>query len=185
MNEQDVLIELLKYFSAFVPKEVLKKTFVKKKGAAPGYEQLVTEMMSAPDDLVIAGIDNFVFSSNEAFLSQQIKNTEGIALYVEYGAFSYTPNQRNGIKEKLAIHVAAPYNEKDNDNLSETLLMNRMHNILCNILNRMEKDQNGLDFCSSSQLIVFPAEIVAIEPKLFYERAGWMAIFNNSLTNLL
>lgn len=184
MNK-DVLIELLKYFAGFVPKDVLKKTFIKKKGAPAGYDQLVTELMNLPDDKIIPDIDNFIFSDKESFLRQKIKNSEKTVLYIEYGAFTYAPNQLQGVREKLAVHVAYPYSESNNDNLSETLIMNRMHNILCSILDRMEKDQTSLDFCSSGQLIVFPAEIVAIEPSLFHDRTGWMAIFDNTHTNIL
>lgn len=185
MKQQDILIELLKYFSGFVPKDVLKKTFVKYKDAPAGYDQIVAEILALPDDKVIPGIDTFIFSANESFLRQQIVNSKGTVLYVEYGAFSYMPNVDRGIKEKIAVHVATPYNEKNNDNLSESILMNNMHNILCSILDRMEVDQNHLDFCSSRQLINFPAEIVAIDPKLFHERTGWMGIFDNISTQIV
>lgn len=185
MNQSDVLISLFKYFAQFVPKRVLEKSFVKPKNKESGYDEVKVEVLSTSEDLIIPDIDAFVFSANEDFVSDKVKNSNGIVLYIEYGAFTYTPNIHQGVKEKLAIHVAYPYNMKNSDNLNESLMMNRMHNILCSILDRMEKDQNSLDFCGNKTLIDFPAEIVAIAPSLFYDRTGWMAIFDNSSTNVL
>lgn len=185
MNNQQILIQLFKYFAQFVPKDVLKKMFVKSKDQQEGYNEVASEVLAAPDDLVISGIDGYIFSANEKFLAQKIKNSHKTVLYVEYGAFSYTPNTMHGVKEKLAVHVAYPYSGTNNDNLNEMLIMNRMHDILCSILDRMETDQNDLNFCGDTNLIEFPAEIVAIDPPLFHDRTGWMAIFDYSTTNIL
>lgn len=185
MNNQEILLQLFKYYAKFIPKNVLEKMFVKSNKKVPGYNETVAEILGAPDDYVIPEIDAYVFSANEGFLSKKIKNSNKTILYVEYGALSYTPNATHGVKEKLGLHIAHPYSASNNDNLSETLLMNEMHGILCSILDRMEKDQNNLDFCGDTKLIEFPAEIVAIDPPLFFDRTGWMAIFDYSTTNLL
>lgn len=185
MNDQEILIYLFKYFAKFIPKDVLKKMFVKSKETVEGYDEIASEVLAAPDDLIIPGIDAFIFSANEEFLEKKIKNSIKTVLYVEYGAFSYAPNTRHGVKEKLGLHVACPYSASNNDNLNEMLLMNKMHGILCSILDQMEKDQKDLNFCGNTELITFPAEIVAIDPPLFFDRTGWMAIFDYSTTNIL
>lgn len=185
MNNPEILIALFKYYARFIPKPVLKKMFVQAKKQIAGYSEVAAEILAAPDDRVIEGIDAFVFSSNEEFLSKKMKNSDETVLYVEYGALSYTPNQVHGVREKLALHVAYPYAASNNDNLNEMLLMDKMYRILTGILDRMEQDQNELNFCGNSHLIHFPAEIVVIEPKLFFDRTGWMAIFDYSQTNIV
>ena len=185
MNTSQVILTLYKYYSRFVSKPVLAKTFVKPSKQAVGYDEVISEVSNYPDTNVIPAIDAFVFSANEAFVSEKVKNSKGIVLYVEYGAFSYSPNQAGGVKEKLAVHIACPYSPSNNDNLNETLLMDNMHGILCSILDQMELDQKQLLFCGTSKLVEFPAEIVAIDPPLFYDRIGWMAIFDYSTTNIL
>lgn len=185
MNNQETLIYLFKYFAKFIPKDVLKKMFVKSKGSVEGYDEIAAEVLSTSDDLVIPDFDAFIFSPNEAFLSKKMKNSNKTVLYVEYGAFTYSPNEMQGVKEKLALHVAYPYSYSNNDNLNEVLIMNKMHGILCSILDQMEKDQTELNFCASTELITFPAEIVAIDPPLFFDRTGWMALFDYSTTNIL
>lgn len=184
MNEE-ILIRLFKYFAQFVPKPVLRKMFIKSGRQMPGYAEIAAEVLNTPDDRVIQGIDAFIFSANEAFLSKKMKNQKGTVLYIEYGAFSYSPNLTHGVKEKLALHVAYPYSATNNDNLNEMLIMDKMYKVLTSILDRMEKDQNSLHFCGNSQLIEFPAEVVAIDPPVFYNRTGWMAIFDYSTTNIV
>lgn len=185
MNQYDILIDLFKYFAQFVPKDVLKKSFVKPQKEELGYDQVRAEALNTPNDRAIEGIDSFVFSANEEFVSDQVKNSKGVVLYVEYGAFTYQPNTLHGVKEHIGITVAYPYSMKSSDNLNESLLMNRMHNILCSILDRMETDQSSLEFCGNKTLIDFPVNIVAITPELFHNRTGWTAVFENSLTNMI
>lgn len=182
---QEILVTLFKYFACFVPKPVLKKMFVKSGRQMPGYAEIAAEVLATPGDRVIQDIDAFVFSANEDFLTKKMKNQKGTVLYIEYGAFSYSPNRELGVKEKLALHVAYPYSATNNDNLNEMLIMDRMYRILTSILDRMEADQNTLGFCGNSKLIEFPAEIVAIDPALFYNRTGWMGIFDYSATNIV
>ena len=182
---QEILIQLFKYFAKFVPKAVLEKMFVKSGNRVEGYAEIASEVLSAPDDLRISDIDAYIFSANEGFLAKKVKNSNKTVLYIEYGAFSYTPNALHGVREKLGLHVAHPYSSTNNDNLNEMLIMNKMHDILCSILDRMETDQRELNFCRSTKLIEFPAEIVTIDPPLFFDRTGWMALFDYSTTNLL
>lgn len=186
MNQLDIITSLLKYFSKFVKKEVRQGLFVAPEGSRQkGYEELEAELLSIPIDHVIDDIDLFVLSPNEKMVSDKIKNTQGISLYIEYGAFSYNPTVIEGVKEKLAIHVACPYSVVNSDLINESLLMNRMHNILCSILDQMQQDQNDLNFCGNRKLIDFPAEIVGIDPPLFFDRAGWMSVFDSTQTNLV
>lgn len=182
---QELLLEIFKYFAKFIPKEVLKDMFVKSKNTAPGYDELLAEVMAFSDEHVIPDIDAYIFSSNERFLSQKIKNSKKNVLYVEYGAVSYSPNDKHGIKTKLGLHVATPYVASLSDNPTELFQMSRQQVILMNILDQMERDQNSYEFCGDSQLITFPAEIVAIDPILFYDRTGWMGMFDYSSTNIL
>lgn len=181
----DIIITLFKYFSKFVSKDILQAMLVNPEGSQqPGYAEIEAEILNQPDDYIIDDIEMFVFSTNEKFVSDRMKNVEKISLFVEYGAFNYNPTTPLGIRQKLAVHVAFPYSMANNDNLNETLLMNRMHNVLCTVLDQMEADQADLEFCGTRELISFPAEIVPIEPMLFYDRSGWMAIFDHSVTNM-
>ncbi|MDU1892840.1 MAG: hypothetical protein E6767_19340 [Dysgonomonas sp.] len=181
----EVLITLFKYYAQFVPKPVLKKMFVKSRKRLAGYGEISAEVLAAPGELIIPDIDAFIFSANEDFLTKKMKNTKGTVLYVEYGAFSYSPNKSLGVREKLALHVAYPYSATNNDNLNEMLLMDKMYKVLTSILDQMEKDQRSENFCGNSKLIEFPAEVVVIDPAMFHGRTGWMAIFDYSTTNIV
>lgn len=186
MNNKDLTLDLFKYFSRFIERKVLKKIFVVESDSQrPGYNEVVTELLAENNNMSEDRITNYVFSMNEDFVRDKLRNNTDIILYVEYGAISYQPNVMNGTREKLAVYIAFPYSMTNNDNLNETLLMNEAYRILTRILNRMEKDQKHEGFCPTKTLINFPAEIVPIDSFSFYDHSGWMAIFDYSSTDII
>lgn len=76
MNE-DVILDLFKFYAKFVPKPVLKKMFAKTSKQLPGYNEVKAEVLSTSDDHVIPDIDAYIFSPNEEFLSKKMKNQKG------------------------------------------------------------------------------------------------------------
>lgn len=177
-------LTLFKYFAKFVPKDALRKILSNPDySQRPGYAEVTADVLSAPGTSVIDKISNYVFSMNEKFVSDKIRNNDKIILFVEYGAVSYNPVVPLGIRQKLAVYVAFPISIANNDNLNETLLMTETFDILTSILDKMEADQEDIDFCGNTKLIDFPAEIFPVESTLFYDHSGWMAIFDYSETN--
>ncbi|MDR1883746.1 MAG: hypothetical protein LBR26_13320 [Prevotella sp.] len=179
-------LTLFKYFAGFVKKQALRNILANPGySQRPGYAEVAADILNAPDTAVIDRISNYVFSMNEKYVSDHIRNNKDIILYVEYGALSYNPVIRLGVKQKLAVYVAYPCSIANNDNLNETLLMAETFEILTGILDRMEADQSDLGFCGNTRLINFPSEIFPIEESLFYGHSGWMAIFDYEKTNLI
>lgn len=184
MDNSDVLIDFFKYFSKFVPKEVLQDMFkLPEASKEKGYGQLMTEILNQSSDSIIDDISLFMFSANEKFVSDRIKDSnKDIILFVEYGSIKYNPTATNGVKERLAITVAREFNVSNNDALNEVLIMNQCNNILKNILKKMDADQNELDFCHS--LINFPVELLPVDSTSFFGNCGWTAIFETTKNEL-
>lgn len=179
----DVIISLFRYFSAYVPKSVLSELFrLPDISREPGYDEFVAEVLSTPDDKVIPSINTFVCSANRKYVSDKIKNSDGIVLFVEYGSVLFNPGVTDGVKQKLAVTVCREYNVSNNDNLNEALLMNECGNILSEILQQMQTDQENEDVCGLSNLIVFPADILPVDSDVFFDRSGWTALFDNQNT---
>lgn len=179
----DTIISLFSYFSAYVPKSVLSELFrLPDMAREPGYDEFATEVLRTPDNKVIPAINTFVCSANRKYVSDKIKNSNGIVLFVEYGAVLFNPGVTDGVKQKLAITVCREYNVANNDNLNETLLMNECNNILSGILQQMQVDQENEDVCGLNNLIVFPADILPIDSDEFFDRSGWTALFDNQNT---
>jgi len=180
MANQDYIIDLYKYYSKFVPKQILTDTFKQTNETKnSGYDELVAEMLSQPDTSVINQVETFVVSTNNDFVADRISNSKGITLLVEYGSFDFNPIITGGITEAIGISVCMEYNMSNNDNLNEALIMNRCNNMLNAILEQMNADQSELESCSPFSLIKFPAKIHAIEAKSFFGRIGWTALFDN------
>ena len=186
MNE-DLIIKLLRYFSRFVPTEVLKETMIQpERSRLPGYSEIQAEILAEPVwDIRIPEIEKFVLSINEKFVSERIKNSKGFILFVEYGNFSADFLRANGVKESIAVIVAHNFSDTNNDNLNEVVLMNRCLEILLSIIRQMIADQGQLDFCSSIDLITMPVDIQVVDPVMFYGCGGWCAMFQNSTTILV
>ena len=187
MNDLDLIIKLFRYYSRFVPANVLKEMLIQPEHSRlPGYSEIEAEILSITEQNVcIPEIEKFVFSINEKFISERIKNSKGIILFVEYGAISADFEKSNGVREAIAITVAHNFSDSNNDNLNEVLLMNRCLDILMSILKQMITDQGKLDFCPSEELITMPVDIQAVDPSMFYGCGGWSAMFKNSTTILL
>ena len=184
MNE-DLIIKLFRYFSRFVPVMVLKALMIQPEHSwLPGYSEIEAEILADPAQR-IPEIEKFVFSINEKFVSERIKNAKSFILFVEYGSISADFERANGIKESVAVTVAHNFSDTNNDNLNEVLLMNRCLDILLSILRRMTADQGQLDFCSSIDLITMPVDIQVVDPTTFYGCGGWCALFQNSTTMLV
>jgi hypothetical protein len=74
----DLIINLFKYFSKFVPKNVLESIFIQPDGSRKtGYSEIESEILSQDNDSVINDIEKFVISINENFISERIKNSHG------------------------------------------------------------------------------------------------------------
>jgi len=180
----DLILSLFKYFAGFVSKPELAKIFIQPGSSRrPGYSQVETEVMTSGNERVIPELEKYIFSINENFVSEKIKNAKSFILFVEYGKISYDPERMDGVQQSLAVSVAHPFSDNNNDNPNEAILMNRCLELLTDILRRMQSDQNELDFCGG-ELVRFPVEIQPVEPAAFYGCGGWTAIFNNSYTIL-
>jgi hypothetical protein len=181
----DLIINLFKYFSQFVPQEVLKGIFIQpEKSRKPGYPEIEAEIRTSADTNRIPDIEKFIVSINENFVSERIKNTKGIILFVEYGKFSVDHETMKGVKESLAVTVAHTFTDTNNDNLNEILLMNQCLEILDRIIRTMKEEQEQLDFCANGELVTFPVDIQVVDPASFYGCGGWSAMFTNAYTIL-
>ena len=180
----DLIIDILKYYSKFIPKAVLKKIFIQStKSRNTGYDEIKAEILSLPDMQVLPEFDAFVVSQNENFVSERMKNSKEYVLFVEYGSFSVNHGIEYGVKEKLAVAVVHNFSDNNNDFINETIHMNKCFRMLDEIIKTMGDEQDELGFCGSS-LVDFPVDIQPVEPAAFYACGGWIAYFTKKNTIL-
>ena len=178
MLDVEFIRELLLYYARFVPQKVLIESFVQLKTDRPdGYDELVAELSALPDDRVISDIDTFVFSINEKYLSDRIRNNKGTILFVEYSNIVIPDESVKEIGQSIYITVAGEITISNNDMYAEMLKMSRYLDILNRIISYMDNDQRGDKWCNSRKVIVYPCNIQVVDPRVFYDRAGWSAEF--------
>ncbi|MEA4975721.1 MAG: hypothetical protein VB046_08305 [Paludibacter sp.] len=181
MNE--LIINLLRYFSKFVGKAVLGKMFIQPATSRlTGYDSIKTEILAMGNDDVIPEIQKFILSMNENYVSEKIKNSNEFILFVEYGKMTVDPDSQNEVMQSLAVSVVHNLSKTNNDNLNEIILMNKCLEILDIIIRKMHEEQNELNYCANNELISFPAELQIVDPREFYGCGGWCAMFSNSNT---
>jgi hypothetical protein len=79
----DLILNLYSYFAGIVPATVLKQIYVQpEKSRKTGYADIETETMAAAGGpKMIPEIEKFIFSINENFVSERIKNTKGTIIF--------------------------------------------------------------------------------------------------------
>ncbi|MDR1544437.1 MAG: hypothetical protein LBS50_08550 [Prevotellaceae bacterium] len=172
----DNLLQLYKYFSKFVPAEVLQQSAVAVADGREAYNEIFTEIINNQADTQISEIKKFVFSANSEFVSDNIRNSNELFLFVEFGEAEYNPENTPMLTQKIAVTIAQEYAMRNNDNLSELLRSNVCKNILMQIVQKIQKDYNdGCDDCLS---VKFPARLMPVEPKTFFGNLGWTAFLD-------
>ena len=102
------ILDIFRYFAAFVPKEALMRVFNHEDGQ--DYHEIKTELLSASDELRIPQIKDFIFGIDASSVQQRITSVKGMYLFVDYGnATSYI--DRTDVKtdrQHISLTVAIP-----------------------------------------------------------------------------
>ena len=102
------ILDIFRYFAAFVPKEALMRVFNNEDGQ--DYHEIKTELLSTSDELRIPQIKDFIFGIDASSVQQRITSVKGMYLFVDYGnATSYI--DRTDVKtdrQHISLTVAIP-----------------------------------------------------------------------------
>jgi hypothetical protein len=167
------------YYAQFVAPEVRLAAALKTVRPLTGYAELKAELEAIPSHRAIPDVDAFVCSANEDYVSEKVRNSKKLVLFVEYGALTITENAK-GVRSadaELALTVAGNLPPADTDMLEQTIMMGRTLSVLLSIIAAMEDDSESLEACPIMQYITFPCTIQPIQPKEFFDHQGWVAIF--------
>lgn len=174
----DYTLQLFKYFSKFVPKAVLSEQFKQPQHSLKaGYAEIQSDILSTPDNSVIADVSRFICSANTKYVEDSVRNAKGLILFVEYGEKMFNPVVGEfGLSRNIAITVASEVNMSNNDNLNEAMVINLCENVLDRILLSLSDDQRNELGCSTIGRFEFPANISPIDAESFFGRGGWTAM---------
>ena len=180
MMDIELIRRLFLYYARFVTKDVRKKIAKQiTTSRSHGYDELLAEALALPEDLALPEINDFVFSINEKYVADAIKNNKNTVLFVEYGQVTVmqTPLIKTDIG--LAVTIGSEFSIANRDMIEEVLMMQRNLELLTKIIDTMVKDQREQTECGV-EYITFPAEILPVEPQLFYDHGGWVAMFKRA-----
>lgn len=177
-----VILDILKYFAAFVPKDAISDMF--RLNGAPGYAALKAELAAIPDTRIIPGIKCFIFGPDEEAVRQRISDAPGTYLFIDYGeATSYIDSMDVKMdKMHISITVATPTPE-DTDQPSLALHQDATLAILKTIRDTMRADSYD-----NPDLEWLPMEASTVSPfiaKALAGSTGWMLEWNARFTDKL
>lgn len=176
MIDAAIIQEIILYFAKFVSAAVRKEIF--KQPAASrlsGYDELKAEILALPETQAFPEIDSFILSINDKFVSERVRNSKKHLLFVEYGHISLSKPSGVVYNEVgLTLSIACELSEANSDMLTEALKMQRNLEIMKDIFEDMKKEN---DHCPVVQYLDFPADLMPLDPSLFFNHAGWAASF--------
>ncbi|MDR1198687.1 MAG: hypothetical protein LBK94_06700 [Prevotellaceae bacterium] len=181
MNTQFILLDIFKYFARFVGCEGVMRNFSAGKGNL--YSNLKSFCAALPAESNFPEIDDYVFGVNETSVTKRINSVHGIYLFIDYGNFATTENDKKVKTDELhlAVTVAKPLNIETVDLADEVILADSLLNIIRKIRTELIRDKSD---CFVSRL-KFPSEITPWFAREFNNSTGWTMIFKLSGIDIL
>lgn len=170
---------LFNYFAQFVPISARRKTWAMTDYSAGN--PMVINLLNISNDRAIHDIDTYILSANPDYVSNSVRNADGMILFVEYGEGTFNPESLTPFSMRLAVTVATKIDSSNSDNLSESISLSHTLAILRTLLECMNYDRQSLASCAISELISFPCEIVPVDPSSFFGYGGFTAFFHSKL----
>lgn len=167
--------DIFKYFAAFVPVDVLRRTFQLSSGA--DYNAFKTEVLQEESDHRLQGITDFIFGIDADMIRQRITSVHGPYLFVEYSRVTSTIHRKVDRKDDrfhVAVSVAVP--QPDNyDLVGSALDQDKTLTLISAIRRHMRDDddpQRGIEWMD------FPATLSVWSSKELSNSHGWVMEFD-------
>lgn len=170
-----IILDIFKYFAAFVPKDALRRTFRVPSGEE--YRKLMDAVLATGDDRVQDGITDYVFGTDQEKLSTVIGEVKGIYLFVEYDRVSSTINtvvDRKDDRVHVAVTVASPVPDSA-DLVGSSMVQDRCLEILSSIRRLMRDDD---DLRRGITWMDYPATLTVFSSKALANSQGWSMEFD-------
>ena len=170
-----IILDIFKYFAAFVPKNALRRTFRVPSGEE--YRRLMDEVLDSGDGRAQDGITDYIFGTDQDRLATVIGDVKGIYLFVEYDRVSSTINSATDRKDDrihVAVTVACPVPDST-DLVGSAIVQDRCLEILSSIRRRMRDDD---DLRRGINWMDYPATLTVFSSKALAASQGWSMEFD-------
>lgn len=169
-----MLIDILKYFVRFIPKDNRSKIFSFGRSDISGYDDLMTQVLDL--EHIESGIDHCCISASFDDVKAFVDTMSGSYLFVDYGEISCTRGRIGETRESaaMAITVAFRVNAERSDIAERVLRSDQMLSSLRSVASYMKEDSKkhpSLKSISSDYTFV-PFESKELSS------IGWTMLFN-------
>ncbi len=116
-----IILELLKYFARMPERQGVLDIFANGRSEDEGYHELIQYIQQLPAPLV-PGIRYFVFGQSLEAVKQRVNKVSGTYLFVDFGEFESSRDQRNSISDKQRLAVTIAKKMKNSADIIEEVL---------------------------------------------------------------
>ena len=179
MDRNNIVTEVFKYFARFPDRKGVLANFVTGKDSS----ELKNYCSNLPATDIIPGLSDYVFGVNEENVEKRIKTIKGSYLFIDYGNFTTTRDNRMVKTDEfhLGITVSQPLNISSLDPVGEVLLTDKLLNILRIIRTHLINDKSD----PFVKQIIFPSEITPWYSRELSNSTGWTMLCKLSGIDLL
>lgn len=170
-----MVLDIFRYFAAFVPKDALRRTF--RVPEAGLYREVMDEVLAADSGREQQGLTDYIFGTDAEKLTTVISSVTGIYLFVEYDRVSSTINSSTDRKDDrfhVAVTVACPVPDSA-DLVSCAVIQDRCLGILSSIRRFMRDDD---DLKRGVVWMDYPATLTVFSSKALAASQGWSMEFD-------
>ena len=130
--------DIFMFFARFPRREGVLSIFNAGRSDLPEYAEWKAAVAAMPDPLM-PDVGHYVFGVDEQAVSNRINTVDDFFLFVDYGQIENELDRVNNRRESflIAITVAYPSRDTDNDLVERAIRSDRALNILCRIRARM------------------------------------------------
>jgi hypothetical protein len=181
-----LITDIIKYFAKFPDKAGVLKNFSRSSGTISGYDALMAEINLLPDVSLIPDIKDYIFSTDETVVVERIRNIKSYFMLLEYGNIGTSSPDKAKTREtgiNLAITIGYPHNDKNQDIIEESLIMDSCLDMIITVANKMIEGNKEL--CPNLHYAQATINISPVEPMLLYQNMGWTLSFQKQHNTLI
>lgn len=118
-----MILDLFKYYAQFPDIKGVESIFANGRSDSQLYTELLNSISTMPVHSRIPGIQNYVFGQSYDAVKHRIDNISGTYLFLDFGEFSSTRDQRNTIHDSFDLATTIASKVSSNSDLVELAIV--------------------------------------------------------------
>lgn len=171
-----MILDLITYFAKFPAREAVTKHFNRDTEKYTGYDSLKSTLQEQDGEL-LPQITGFFAGMNDEWLIENIRNSDGYWMMVEYGNMPVRKNKNYVIEGELSVQLTIGYHTASSniDMFEELIIANEALDMINSVIETMRNDD--AEGCLFGRVLEKEYTLTPLEPNVMDGSMGWFATF--------